>query len=494
MLSSIGLILCLAASAFCSDVIELTDSNFKEKTKDEGIMLVEFFAPWCGHCKQLAPEYETAATKLRKEDPPVPLAKVDCTESGKESCGKYGVSGYPTLKIFRNGEFAAEYDGPRDASGIVSFMKKQSGPSSKEIDSVEKMKSFIDNDDASIVGFFKSDDELKSQFLKTAGELRDKHRFAHTTDEAVMEEYKHNDQVVLFRPPRMHTKLEDSEVTYTGNADIFYIKKFISSSKHGIVGHMTRDNQEDFKQPLCVVYFKVDYTRNKKGTNYWRNRILKVAKKFKNKVMNFAIASISEFSSDMSQYGIEDTSGDQPIAAIKNEAGEKFVMKEDKFNMDSFTNFLTEYFDGKIKPYLKSEKIPEANDGPVKVVVGETFNQIVNDPTKDVLIEFYAPWCGHCKNLEPKFNELGEKFKDVKDIVIAKMDATANDVPEPFKVEGFPTLYWAPMNDKKNPKKYQSGREVSDFAEFIKREATNPVELPEPEKKEKKMKSKKTEL
>ena len=44
-----------------------------------------------------------------------------------------------------------------------------------------------------------------------------------------------------------------------------------------------------------------------------------------------------------------------------------------------------------------------------QVVVGETFDEIVNDPTKDVLIEFYAPWCGHCKNLEPIYRELGEK-------------------------------------------------------------------------------------
>jgi thiol-disulfide isomerase/thioredoxin len=77
--------------------------------------------------------------------------------------------------------------------------------------------------------------------------------------------------------------------------------------------------------------------------------------------------------------------------------------------VDNFKQFVTDYLDGKIQPYVKSEDVPASNDGPVKVVVGKNFDEIVNDPEKDVLIEFYAPWCGHCKSLEPKYNELGEK-------------------------------------------------------------------------------------
>merc|ERR1712183_212328 len=115
-------LLYLVGLAYSSDVLDLSDSDFKSKTADEDIMLVEFFAPWCGHCKRLAPEYETAATALKSSDPPVKLAKVDCTEAGKETCSKYGVSGYPTLKMFRGGEVSTDYDGPRDSSGIVSYM------------------------------------------------------------------------------------------------------------------------------------------------------------------------------------------------------------------------------------------------------------------------------------------------------------------------------------------------------------------------------------
>lgn len=123
---------------------------------------------------------------------------------------------------------------------------------------------------------------------------------------------------------------------------------------------------------------------------------------------------------------------------------------------------------------MKSQPIPKNNKGPVKIVVGKTFDSVVLDPHSDVLIELYAPWCGHCKKLEPVYLELGKKYKTQKNLVIAKMDATANDIThDSYKAEGFPTIYFAPSNNKNNPIKFQGGeRDLEHLSKFVEEHAT----------------------
>ena len=81
-------------------VLVLTDANFDEEIAKYDFLLVEFYAPWCGHCKSLAPEYIKAAERLKNNDPPYYVAKVDAT-ANDELAQRFGIKGFPTLFFFK---------------------------------------------------------------------------------------------------------------------------------------------------------------------------------------------------------------------------------------------------------------------------------------------------------------------------------------------------------------------------------------------------------
>jgi len=140
---------------------------------------------------------------------------------------------------------------------------------------------------------------------------------------------------------------------------------------------------------------------------------------------------------------------------------------EKAFDAHTLSAFIASALEGTYISYRKSEPIPDNNDGPVTVVVGKTFDNIVLDQTKDVLVEFYAPWCGHCKKLAPIWDELGTKFQKVDSVVIAKIDATANSFPDHLEVRGFPTIIFFPAGENAQPITYEGDRELNDFVKFI---------------------------
>lgn len=102
---------------------------------------------------------------------------------------------------------------------------------------------------------------------------------------------------------------------------------FLILFSHGLVGLRTRDTAADFKNPFVIAYYSVDYTKNPKGTNYWRNRILKVAKDYSGPY-RFAISNKDEFQHELNEYGYDYT-GDKPVVLARDELNQKFIMKDD---------------------------------------------------------------------------------------------------------------------------------------------------------------------
>jgi len=102
----------------------LTDANFKETVYgSKDVWMIEMYAPWCGHCKQLQPQWEQAARDL----PEVKWGKVDCTVE-KNTCSQFQVKGYPTIKYFepmaKNNYDAKDYSGGRQADDLVNHARE----------------------------------------------------------------------------------------------------------------------------------------------------------------------------------------------------------------------------------------------------------------------------------------------------------------------------------------------------------------------------------
>ncbi|XP_053570466.1 protein disulfide-isomerase A4 [Bombina bombina] len=455
----------------------LTKDNFDEVVNNADIILVEFYAPWCGHCKKLAPEYEKAAQELSKRSPPIPLAKVDATAES-ELGSKHAVSGYPTLKIFRKGK-AFEYNGPRERYGIVDYMIEQAGPPSKQIQAVKQVQEFLrDGDDVVILAVFTGEEDKSYQLYQdAANNLREDYKFYHTFSSDIINFLKVSPgQLLVMQPERFQSKHEPNKyiLHFKESTSEDDIKEHIKKHTLPLVGHRKSSNEAKryTKRPLVVVYFSVDFSFDfRTATQYWRNKVLEVAKDFPE--YTFAISNEEDYTSELKDLGL-DESGEEVNAAILDAGGKKYAKEPEEFDSGELRDFVLAFKKGKLSPIIKSQPSPKNNKGPVKVVVGKTFDQIVMDPKSDVLIEFYAPWCGHCKSLEPTYNDLGKKYKSEESIIIAKMDATSNDIPnDKYKVEGFPTIYFAPKKDKQNPIKFEGGnRDLEGLSKFIEEHAT----------------------
>lgn len=458
------LVLCAVAFALAykedDNVLVLTAENFDEAINEFPNILVEFYAPWCGHCKALAPEYSKAATTLKTEGSELKLAKVDATEE-PTLAEKYEVRGYPTIKFFRSGK-PSEYKGGRTAPEIVNWLKKRVGSPAPSLNDVQAVKELTEKNDVVVVGFFKDQtSDAAKAFNEVAGDIDDI-VFGITGDSSVFSEYKVTaDTVVMFR------NFDDGRVDLTDKFDAKSIRDFIAGNRMALVTEFTQEAAGkifggEVKNHLLLFISKKSEDFKEKLDAY-----REAAPAFKGKVLFIYINLDEEDNLRILEFfGLK--VAECPTYRYVHLGEDMMKYKPDTSDIvtDNVRNFVQSILDGERQPHLNSEEIPEGWDSqPVKVLVGKNFDQVARDKTKHVFVEFYAPWCGHCKQLAPIWDQLGEKFKDSADVVIAKMDSTANELAD-IRVQGFPTLKFFPK-DSNEIVDYNGERTLDAFIKFI---------------------------
>jgi protein disulfide-isomerase A1 len=446
-------------------VLVLGEDNFDSAIKHYEHILVEFYAPWCGHCKSLAPEYAKAAKALKKSDSPLALAKVDATIH-KNVASRFDIQGFPTLKLFTNGN-ASEYNGGRTEAEIVAWMKKKTGPASKVLSTVADVESFANDSEVAVVYFGDNAEHLEA-FQKVA-RSNDDILFGNVNSVEANTKYGvAAGTVVLFK--KFDDKRNDlTEITEEKLSE--FVKK---NSSPLVMKFDEKCAQLIFGKSTPGLFLYRD--RNSEKTAEFDKIMSAVASQVQGKIQ-VIITDITEgLETRLAEY-IGITSKDLPTVRIHDT---RVDLK--KFNMEgeiteaNILEFVNNWESGKLRPSLKSEEIPEKQEGDVVVLVGKSFDAIVMDDSKDVLVEFYAPWCGHCKKLTPIYDELAANLKHNKNLVIAKMDSTANEV-ESVSIQGFPTIKFYPAGKKNAPMDFDGDRTVEGFTKFLQKHSTNAVAL-----------------
>nr|CAD7588928.1 unnamed protein product [Timema genevievae] len=360
-------------------------------------------APWCGHCKSLAPEYIKAAKKLADLESPIKLAKVDATEE-TELAEEHGVKGYPTLKFFRKGT-PVDYSGGRTGDEIVNWLLKKTGPAAKELSNVDEAKAFIDASNVAIIGFFKdqSSDTAKN-FIAVAGTVDD-HPFAITSSEEVFSDYKvDTDRIVLFK------KFDDNRSDLEGEQSEKDIKKFVTSEALPLVVEFNHETAQKIFGGEIKSHLLLFLSQESGHFDSYLSGAQEVAKGFRDQVLFVSInADEEDHQRILEFFGMKK----EEIPAMRlirlEEDMAKYKPDTTDLSADKIKSFVQSFIDGKLKQHLLSQDLPEDWDKePVKVLVSTNFDEIVFDKEKDVLVEFYAPWCGHCKQLAPIYDQIIE--------------------------------------------------------------------------------------
>ncbi|KAK9673197.1 hypothetical protein RND81_12G152600 [Saponaria officinalis] len=327
------------------NVITLHHSNFSEIVSQHHFIVVQFYASWCDHSKNLGPEYEKAAAEVMKNEPAITLAKIDATdETNRRIITQYNVQSTPTLVILRNnGEIIQHYKGPTNSAvGIVKYVKKQFGPASTEIKSKIDVRNVIDQSKIFILGVFpKFSGEKYENFIKVAEKLRFEYDFGHMLDGS-------GPFIRLLKP--FDEFIVDSE-----NFDIDAMEKFIEEEDSPSFVEFNSDPTNVHLDKIFVsnntkVVMILNY--NAQNADALKSKFHDIAYLLKGGNLSFVIGDVDPSKPLLQYFKLDESQA--PLVYVQTSDGKEYLKAN--VGADEVVFWLKKVLDGKVKEFRSDGK------------------------------------------------------------------------------------------------------------------------------------------
>jgi len=459
-------------------VMVLGEDTFQRVIDDNPLVLVDFYAPWCKHCQKLELEFATAAWMLsetKSEAPKAKFAKVDAIAHA-ELAKHFDITRYPTLIFFKNG-IVKPFTGGSNSDSIYQWVRKKSEDPTKLIETKEDFNELVTKPDVAVLGFFK---DLQSPEALAFTEAADDNMvipFGITSTTELFQLFRVVDDsgVIILK------KFDEGMNRLEGDISSETVTTFVDSNSQPLVMEFKTETSKKIFQGFQVSPNLLLFMSSKtEKFEEVLQTVKSVAKDFRGDIKFVSIDTDVEDNLRIMEFlGL--AKKDIPTFRLTSHEDDliKYKPASEELIESNIRTFIKDFKAGKLKPHLNRQELPaDWDENPVKVLVASNFDEVISDTTKNVFVEFYAPWCGHCKRIAPVWEELGDKFKDVENVLIAKMDMTSNQL-ETLKVKGFPTfkLYRAGDNEEVD---YTGPRNIQGLVEFL----TQAVEVKEEPKDE----------
>ncbi|KAM9372597.1 LOW QUALITY PROTEIN: protein disulfide-isomerase-like protein of the testis, partial [Phaethornis superciliosus] len=405
------------------NVLLLKKTNFDTALNETKYLLVEFYILHLS--SQNLSEECAEAGQLKNEAPRIHFGKSDVTHQ-HDLRKEFNICEFPTVKFFVDGGREDSTDCKvklsyaliavvRPTSSFITRVKRRTGPSTF-ISSTDPAEAIIHAGNLTVIGFFK---ELHNDSMEVfCGTARDVPvPFGMTASKDVCANYSIQKNTLVFQKKGkpVHNEVLEGQKKLD-------LTRLIEGFTLDLVTEYNLETSVKISDVPVENHILLFTPRNSETSSVIYENY---SGEFRGKV-SFVLVDRNETRNGVLEYfHIRDI--DVPTVRTLNLTSDaKYKTPADEVTVENLKDFCHNYLHGKAKVQLSSEKIPDWDKMPVKVLVGKNFMIAFNN-TMTVFVMFYGPWSNNRKLL-PVWDKLGEQFESHEDILIAKVDVTANDI------------------------------------------------------------------